>query len=86
MRDQPRGPGKLLGVVPFADEPAVGSGTVIGSGLDGRLVLDLTTLTSNSLITSNDRFFIRKLPTRSARFSSPLEGRALMVWPRLLTC
>jgi DMSO/TMAO reductase YedYZ molybdopterin-dependent catalytic subunit len=55
----PRGPGKLLGVVPFADESGVQSGTVMGSGLDGRLALDLTTLDSNSLITSNDRFFIR---------------------------
>jgi DMSO/TMAO reductase YedYZ molybdopterin-dependent catalytic subunit len=55
----PRGPGKLLGVVPFADESGVRSGRVIGSGLDGRLALDLTTLDSNSLITSNDRFFIR---------------------------
>jgi DMSO/TMAO reductase YedYZ molybdopterin-dependent catalytic subunit len=55
----PRGRGERLGVIPFADQPGPFPATVVGSGLDGRLALDPSTLTAQSLITPNDRFYIR---------------------------
>ena len=55
----PNEPEKLLGVIPFADQPGDLSNTISGKGLDGRLALDLSALTSNSLITPNDRFYVR---------------------------
>ncbi len=51
---------QYAGTVPF-DEPGgpVPFGTLRGSGLDARLLTDLSTLGPDALITSNDRFFIR---------------------------
>lgn len=51
--------GKLLGTVPFQREGEVPLNAVIGSGNDGRLALDLSTLGLDSLITPNETFFIR---------------------------
>ncbi len=51
--------GQLLGTVPFVGEGETSSGSLHGSGLGGRLLLDLSTLTEDSLTTSNENFFIR---------------------------
>ncbi len=51
--------GRLLGVLPFLGEDDVAVGELMGSGLSGRLALDLTQLSAQSLITPNDQFFIR---------------------------
>ncbi len=51
--------GQLLGTVPFAGEGETSPGSLQGSGLGGRLDLDLSTLTEDSLTTSNENFFIR---------------------------
>src|SRR5579864_8223652 len=55
----PRSGGKLMGLVPFLDEPPNPPRVVMNSGLDGRLTLDLASLTPQTLITPNDDFFIR---------------------------
>lgn len=51
--------GTLLGVAPFVGEGNFPLETLIGSGLGGRLVLDLSKLSQGTLITVNDKFFIR---------------------------
>lgn len=52
--------GHRAGSVPFVGEGGNPPfGTVIGSGLDGRLYTDLSQLTPESLVTPTDRFFIR---------------------------
>jgi DMSO/TMAO reductase YedYZ molybdopterin-dependent catalytic subunit len=52
--------GRYLGVVPFSDaDRNPPFHTVIDSGLDARLYTDLSTLTPETLVTSNDRFFVR---------------------------
>lgn len=51
--------GRLLGVLPFLGEDDVAVGELMGSGLSGRLALDLTKLSAQSLITPTDQFFIR---------------------------
>jgi DMSO/TMAO reductase YedYZ molybdopterin-dependent catalytic subunit len=83
----PRLPGKLVGVVPFADQSGDPSNKVSGQGLDGRLALDLSTLTSDSLITPNDRFYIRTcVPDQldfQTRWKVALHG--LVKAPRILT-
>ena len=48
-----------MGLVPFLDEPPNPPRVVMNSGLDGRLTLDLASLTPQTLITPNDDFFIR---------------------------
>lgn len=52
--------GRYLGVVPFlhADRNPPFH-TLIDTGLDGRLYTDLSALTTETLVTPNDRFFIR---------------------------
>src|SRR6059036_3954153 len=50
---------QLLGIVPFVEEGDFPIGVSVGSGLAARLVLDLSTLTSGSLVTPNERFFVR---------------------------
>ncbi len=59
--------GRLLGVLPFLGEDDVAVGELMGSGLSGRLALDLTQLSARSLITPNDQFFIRTRYPRAAR-------------------
>jgi DMSO/TMAO reductase YedYZ molybdopterin-dependent catalytic subunit len=51
--------GRLLGELPFLEEDDVAVGEILGSGLSGRLAVDLAQLTTQSLITPNDQFFIR---------------------------
>ena len=51
--------GRLLGTVPFVGEGEISPGSLHGSGLGGRLVLDLSTLAEDTLTTSNENFFIR---------------------------
>jgi len=60
---------KLLAAVPFVDEGDFPLGAVVGSGLGGRLALDLSTLTPDTLITPNERFFIRTLCPDQLRFN-----------------
>lgn len=53
--------GMLVGTRPLfgrgaAEHPI---GTLFGSGLDARLLTDLSTLTADTLITPNDRFYVR---------------------------
>lgn len=56
---QGAGPYELLDVLPFADESRNFVGQIAGEGRDGRRALDLTRLTSKTLITPIDRFFVR---------------------------
>jgi DMSO/TMAO reductase YedYZ molybdopterin-dependent catalytic subunit len=51
--------GTLLGLLPFVDQADAVVGVFEGAGLDGRLALDLGTLDTDSLITTNAEFFIR---------------------------
>jgi DMSO/TMAO reductase YedYZ molybdopterin-dependent catalytic subunit len=83
----PRRPGKLLGVVPFADQSGDRLNTVSGQGLEGRMALDLSTLTSDSLITPNDRFYIRTCQPDQLDYQAPWKValHGLVKAPRLLT-
>ena len=51
--------GTLLGTASFVGEGNLPLETLIGSGLGGRLMLDLSRLNRGTLITANDMFFIR---------------------------
>ncbi|MFQ5935559.1 MAG: molybdopterin-dependent oxidoreductase [Acidiferrobacterales bacterium] len=51
--------GTLLGTVPFVGEGNFPLETIVGSGLSGRLVTDLSKLSAETLITPNYQFFIR---------------------------
>lgn len=51
--------GELLGTVAFVEEGRSPIGTLIAGSHQGRLVLDLETLTGDTLVTLNDAFFIR---------------------------
>src|SRR5437762_267192 len=51
--------GRLLGTVPLSRPNAVPLGRLVGTGLDARLAADLSTLTSESMTTSNEQFYIR---------------------------
>lgn len=53
--------GRLLGTVPLGRKArrAPPFATLLSSGLNARLFTDLSTLTSNTLVTTNERFFVR---------------------------
>src|SRR5436190_17626629 len=53
--------GRLLGTVPLGGKArrAPPFGALLSSGLNARLFTDLSTLTSNTLVTTNERFFVR---------------------------
>lgn len=51
--------GKMLGLVPFINEGGRPMDTLYGKGWDGRLYTDLSDLTADNLILSNDEFFVR---------------------------
>lgn len=51
--------GTLLGTASFVGEGNFPLETLIGSGLGGRLLLDLSRLNRGAVITANDKFFIR---------------------------
>jgi DMSO/TMAO reductase YedYZ molybdopterin-dependent catalytic subunit len=51
--------GTLLGTAPFVNEGSLPLDTLLNSGWDGRLYTDLSRMTRDSLITPNDRFFVR---------------------------
>ena len=53
---------ELLDVVPFADEGRNFLGSLAGEGRSGRRALDLSRLTSKSLVTPVERFFVRTRP------------------------
>jgi DMSO/TMAO reductase YedYZ molybdopterin-dependent catalytic subunit len=55
----PRDGERVLGTVPFVDEPAFPLETSIGAGLGQRRALDLSTLTPDGLVISPERFFVR---------------------------
>lgn len=57
--DDPLKGGTLLEILPFQDEASVKFGRLRGRGLNARLILDLRTLSSSTLITSNTSFFVR---------------------------
>ena len=71
--------GRIVGTRPLfgrgADNPLE---TMIGSGLDARLITDLSTLTPDTLITPNHRFFVRTgcpdLLDRSRRWTVRIGG------------
>lgn len=67
-QDIPAG-SRLVGTVPFVrpSQPAP-LDRILGSGLDGRLFTNLESLRPDSLVTPNDRFFVR------TAFSSPLQS------------
>src|SRR5207247_9499297 len=62
---------KLLAAVPFVDEGDFPLGAVVGSGLGGRLALDLSTLPPDTLIPPNERFSIRPCCPDQLRFKAP---------------
>ena len=53
--------GVVVGTRPLSGRGAADTpiGTLLGRGLDARLFTDLSTLTPDTLITSNDRFYVR---------------------------
>ena len=51
--------GRLLETLGFEGEGPMPLDTPLGAGLDGRLYTDLSRLTTDSLVISNERFFIR---------------------------
>ncbi|HTD53695.1 MAG TPA: hypothetical protein VK780_11790, partial [Thermoanaerobaculia bacterium] len=57
-RDLPR-EAELLGVIPFVGEPNVPLDTPYGTGLEGRLNTDLSTVSAEAAAIENERFFIR---------------------------
>ncbi len=59
--EDPFAGGALVGLVVFLGEDDEGVGYVDGSGLDGRLALDLTTLDEEHLVQTNDAFYLRTL-------------------------
>lgn len=70
--DCPPGPlrgGVRIGTVGLdgLEAPPVPLHKTVGSGLDARLFTDLSTLTPDTLITPNERFFIRTTRPRAAR-------------------
>jgi DMSO/TMAO reductase YedYZ molybdopterin-dependent catalytic subunit len=57
--------GEKLGILPFRGEGSAAVGKIIDRGLKGRLAFDLRTLSPESLVVPNDKFFIRtRFPTR----------------------
>ncbi len=52
-------PWKRLGAIPFADALEVDFGKLRGEGWDARLYTDLTRLSEDALLTSNEEFYIR---------------------------
>ena len=83
----PHLPGKPVGVVPFVDQSGDFSSTVSGHGLDGRLALNLSTLSSDTLITPNDRFYIRTCRPDQLDCHAPwkIAIHGLVKTPRVLT-
>ena len=67
--------GTRLGVVPFAAESAAAVGEIVGISHEGRLALDLSSLTPETLVTPNDAFFIR------TRYPDGLHHAAGTPWP-----
>jgi DMSO/TMAO reductase YedYZ molybdopterin-dependent catalytic subunit len=66
--------GRLLGSLELDPDGAASRppfGVLLGTGLDARLFTDLSTLTSDTLITSNDRFFIRTASPDAVSASKP---------------
>lgn len=58
-RMHPSKRGHRVAVLPFADEPEVALGVVVGHGLSGRRLLDLSTVEDGALVTPTDRYYIR---------------------------
>jgi DMSO/TMAO reductase YedYZ molybdopterin-dependent catalytic subunit len=52
-------PGQLLGTVPLAYPDGPPLETLVGSGIDARLFTDLSTLTGESPVIPNNRFYVR---------------------------
>lgn len=67
--------GQFIGTVPFLDERDAAVGRVTGRGLNGRLALDLSTLTPQMLTTPNDQFFIRTRYPDRLRAGAPWKIR-----------
>jgi DMSO/TMAO reductase YedYZ molybdopterin-dependent catalytic subunit len=55
----PKGGERLLGVLPFVGEGPFPLDTTVGAGLGQRRALDLSTLSRASLVTPQDKFFVR---------------------------
>jgi DMSO/TMAO reductase YedYZ molybdopterin-dependent catalytic subunit len=54
-----RGYDEASGVLPFVNEDDLPLDQLVGDGLDGRLYTDLSTLTPDTLVVPNDRFYVR---------------------------
>lgn len=67
---EPLAGGRLLGVVPFLREGDFPLGTMVGSGAEGFWALDLSTLGPDTMVTPNERFFIRTGYPEHASFHS----------------
>jgi DMSO/TMAO reductase YedYZ molybdopterin-dependent catalytic subunit len=79
--------GTLVGAVAFTGEGSPQLDHPIGSGLDGRLYHDLSTLDPSSLITPNDDFYIRTRYPDLIDPSQPwtISVHGLVAQPRTLT-
>ena len=71
----PTSQGTRLGVVPFIGEGAAAVGEITGTSHEGRLAFDLSSLTSETLVTANEHFFIR------TRYPDGLQHDAGTPWP-----
>ncbi len=79
--------GTLLGTAPFVGEGNFPLETLVGSGLGGRLLLDLSTLTPETLVTPNDKFFIRTRYPDQLHYDAPwtISVRGLVEQPTELS-
>lgn len=67
---------ELVETVPFVGEGDLPVDTLVGSGLRGRRALDLSKLTSESLVTPQEKFFVR---TRCPNALPPIESFKISV-------
>jgi len=63
--------GKFLGDIPFEGEGSVQLNVSTGEGLSGRRFLDHSTLTPETLVTSNENFYIRTLYPDQLKRNNP---------------
>ncbi|MFQ5937774.1 MAG: molybdopterin-dependent oxidoreductase [Acidiferrobacterales bacterium] len=68
---KPLARGTLLGMAPFVGEGTYPLERLVGSGLGGRLVLDVSALRPETLVTPNNKFFIRTRYPDRLRYRGP---------------
>jgi DMSO/TMAO reductase YedYZ molybdopterin-dependent catalytic subunit len=70
-KESPFHGGKLLENVDFQDEFGAGMQGILGEELDGRMVVDLSELTLETLVTPTDKFYIRTCASKLLKRDQP---------------